>query len=342
MRDSSNGPRLKDVAELAKVSIKTASRVLNNNENVAPATREAVLAAMRELKYTPDPAARSLRAGHDNSVGVIVDSIGDIFFSGLVAAVEDVLGKAGFQTLIASTNREVSREIEIAEGFALRRCAGLIVAPTSTDSLKDARLRETPVVFVDRFGELAGSQSILTDDFNLAKDATAHLIDHGHSRIAIIADIPVIETTRDRLAGYRAALTAAGISPDDSLIKSNCVHARDVLPALEQLLALPEPPTAILSTSSRLSLGVVPALHQFGRTDIAFISYGDFEMASSLSPAVTVVDHSSDRIGRQAAELLLDRMLPEHQLETEKDIIYTPAHLIQRGSGELLPPASPK
>src|SRR5690625_4912940 len=337
MHNAPDGPRLKDVAKLANVSIKTASRVLNNNQNVAPTTREAVQAAMRQLKYTPDQAARSLRAGHDSSVGVIVDSIGDIFFAGLVAAAEQVFGQSGFQTLIASTNRRTTREREIAESFALRRCAGLIVAPTESNSLRGARLRNIPTIFVDRIGNLAGSQSVVADDYNLAKTATEHLIAHGHKRIAIITDITFIETTHNRLTGYRTALGKAVITTDADLIKTNCVDTPDVLPVLEKLLTLPTPPTAIFATNSRLSLGVIPALHQFARTDIAFISFGDFAMANSLSPAITVVDHSSGRIGSQAAEMLLDRLIPERVQKTKNDVVYTRAHLIERGSGELRP-----
>ncbi|WP_418606235.1 substrate-binding domain-containing protein [Georgenia sp. SUBG003] len=110
-----------------------------------------------------------------------------------------------------------------------------------------------------------------------------------------------------------------------------------VMRAITALLALDEPPTAILSTNSRLSLGVVPALHQFGRTDIALVSYGDFAMAETLSPAVTVIDHSPEAIGDMAAKALLARLQPGDKALSDAPVIPVPAQLVARGSGELTP-----
>lgn len=334
---SGSGPTLKDVALLAQVSIKTASRVLNNNPNVAPATRASVLSAIKQLNYVPDPAARSLRAGHDNSVGVIVDSIADIFFAELVAAVEEVLDEGGFRAFIASSNRDTNRERETVQNFIQRRCAGLIVAPAHPESLSDVRLNNVPTVFVDRQGALPQAQSVLTHDREQTKAATKHLINHGHKRIALISDYPQLETTQNRLAGYRDALAEHGIAVDEALVKDNCPNISHVVPTLTKLLAQPSPPTALISTNSRLSLGVVPVLHQLRRTDLAFISFGDFAMAEALSPAVTVVDHSPQSIGRIAGRILLEQ-LAKKPSETERSpIVYSPAPIIPRGSGELRP-----
>ena len=126
MTSVSGGATLKDVARLASVSIKTASRVLNDDPNVAPATRASVREAMESLDYQADPAARSLRAGTDRLVGVVVDSIGDVFFAQLVATVEAILDEAGYRALIASSNRDVQRERDTVQNFIQRRCAGII------------------------------------------------------------------------------------------------------------------------------------------------------------------------------------------------------------------------
>lgn len=339
MKHSAGGPTLKDVAQLANVSIKTASRVVNRDANVAPATRAVVMEAVHALDYLPDPAARSLRAGTDRTVGVVVDSIGDIFFAQLVAEIEAMLDQAGYHALIASSNRDRQRERETVQNLVQRRCAGVIVAPSSRDSLAGTRLRDVPVVFVDRVGDLPGSQSVVADDLGLAKLATEHLIAHGHRRIALLSDVPEIETTRRRHEGFRAAMAGAGLPVDERLVRPDCPRPSDVMRALSELLALDEPPTAILSTNSRLSLGLVPALHQFGRTDIALISYGDFAMAESLSPAVTVIDHSPAAIGRAAAQALLARLEPGYAADPalDPDITLVPARLIARGSGELSP-----
>lgn len=330
-------PTLKDVAELAKVSIKTASRVLNDDPNVAPATRASVSLAIETLGYVPDPAAQSLRAGRDRTVGVIVDSIGDIFFAQLVAEIEARLDEAGYRSLIASSNRDPVRERETVQRLIQRRCSGIILAPTTRDSLAGVRLDDVPLVFVDRIGDVPGAQSVVVDDFKLAKLATRHLITHGHQRIALLSDVPKVETTRVRHEGYRAAMADAGMPVDERLIRMDCPDASQVMRALTELLALDEPPTAIISTNSRLSLGLVPALHQFGRTDIAVISYGDFAMAESLSPAVTVIDHSPQAIGAAAVQALLERLKPQPTPAAPQAVIFVPARLIPRGSGEQAP-----
>lgn len=337
MTVGSGGPTLKDVAQRASVSIKTASRVLNDDPNVATATRAAVVEAMQELDYQPDPAARSLRAGTDRLVGVVVDSVGDVFFAQLVARIEAVLDEGGYRVLIASSNRDPQRERDTVQNFVQRRCAGVIVAPTARDSLTGLRLRGVPVVFVDRVGDLPGAQSVVADDFGLARLATSHLIAHGHRRIALLSDVPTIETTLRRHEGFRAAMTEAGLGVDEQLVRSDCPGASDVMRVISGLLALDDPPTALISTNTRLSLGVVPALHQHGRTDIALVAYGDFAMAESLSPAVTVIDHSPEAVGTAAARALLDRLRDGDPAATPDAVTLVPARLIERGSGELAP-----
>jgi len=325
------------VAQLASVSTKTASRVLNDDPRVSPATRASVVEAMQTLDYQPDPTARSLRAGTDRLVGVVVDSVGDIFFAQLVARVEATLDDAGYRVLIASSNRDAQRERDTVQHFVQRRCAGVILTPSSRQSLAGLRMRDVPVVFVDRVGDLPGAQSVVADDFALSRTATSHLIAHGHRRIALLSDLPVIETTRHRHEGFRAAMAEAGLPVDEDLVRSDCPGPSDVVRVISGLLALDEPPTALISTNTRLSLGVVPALHQHGRTDIALVAYGDFAMAESLSPAVTVVDHSPEAVGTAAAEALLRRLRPGGDTADHDLITLVPARLIARGSGELTP-----
>jgi LacI family transcriptional regulator len=329
-------PILRDVAQIASVSIKTASRVLNDDPRVAPLTRKRVLDAMRDLGYRPDPAARSLRAGRDRSVGVVVENISDVFVAALVATIESRLSEAGYQVLITSSHRDPSRERVIVQDFQQRRCAGVIVMPTTEQSLVGLRLGAMPVVFVDRVGEFPGSRSVVTDDFALARLATQHLIDHGHRRIGLLSDSQTVPTTRDRHAGFRRAMADAGHKVDDALVRDECLDESHVRNAVTELFASSSPPTALIATNTRLSLGVVPALHLVGRTETAFVSFGDFPMAESLTPAVTVIDHSPHQLGQVAAETLLAQLEPGAQGAPSEPIV-VPASLIARGSGELPP-----
>lgn len=336
------GSTLKDVAALAGVSLKTASRVLNDDPKVAGPTRQLVREAMDSLAYEPDPAARSLRAGRDRTIGVIVDSIGDIFFSELAATVESALEGSAYRCLFASSNRAPDRERDLVRSFVRRRCAGLIVAPTAPGSVSAADLAGTPVVFVDRAGQVEGSVSVVTDDLGLAHDATRHLLEHGHRRIALLSDSLDLQTTRSRQEGYRVALREAGVDIDPVLMRTECDDESSAMAQVGEVLALNDPATAIFSCSSRLTLGVVPALHQFGRTDVALVSFGDFLMAGSVKPAVSVIDHSAERIGRAAVAALLGQLSTGTDACGPTGVVEVPARLVPRGTGELLAPSPPR
>lgn len=324
---------LRDVADAAGVSLRTASRVLNEDPRVAPDTRARVLALMAALNYTPDPVARSLRAGADATVGLVVESVSDPFFAALAEAVESASADAGRSVLVASTHRDPGRERVIVERLLSRRVAGLLLVPSVGDHSWLAASR-VPRVVVDRPAEGLAADVVGIDDGRAAFDAVAHLVAHGHRDIAFVGDLPAVATSAARLDGYRAALTHHGLPVRAELVRADAPSASDARTATRDLLAGDHPPSAIFSAAVRCSLGVVPALHELGRTDIALVGFGDFAMADTLTPAVTVVDHSPAAVGLAAAERLA-RRIADPALEVQT--VHVPVRLLQRGSGELLP-----
>jgi LacI family transcriptional regulator len=332
----SGATRLLDVANTAGVSLRTASRVLNDDPRVAAETRQRVREAMLELRFQPDEMARSLRAGTDTAIGFVVESISDPFFAEVIDAVEQVMSRHGRSVLVTSTRRDHDRERDVIGRMLQRRISGLLLCPTGDDHswLGAARVPAVPVVLVDRPAPGLCADLVEIDDRKAAFEATAHLIAHGHKHIAYIGDTPAIPTSAARLRGYRDALAEHRVEADERLV--NCAGATSQAAARAVLALLGDdcPPTAILSATTRASLGVVPALHSAGRTDIALVSFGDFPMADALRPAVTVVDHPGHEIGRAAAARLLLR-LGQPALPVER--IQVPAPIIERGSGELRP-----
>lgn len=325
--------RLLDVANVAGVSLRTASRVLNEDPRVAPVTRERVREAMLGLRFQPDEMARSLRAGTDTAIGFVVESISDPFFAEVVDAVELEMSRHSRSVLVTSTRRDRDRERDVIGRMLQRRISGLLLCPTGHDhSWLDPE--RVPVVLVDRGAPGITADLVEIDDHRAAFDATAHLIRHGHQRIAYIGDTPAIPTSAARLRGYRDALAQHRIEADESLVSCDGATSWAAAGAVSAMVSGSWPPTAILSAATRASLGVVPALHSAGRTDIALVSFGDFPMADALSPAVTVVDHPGHEIGRAAAARLLAR-LGQPGLPVER--IQVPARIIERGSGELRP-----
>jgi LacI family transcriptional regulator len=325
--------RLLDVANAAGVSLRTASRVLNDDPRVAPATRRRVQDVILELHFQPDVMARSLRAGTDTAVGFVVESISDPFFAEVIDAVELEMSRHGRSVLVASTRRDPEREQDVVGRMLRRRVAGLLLSPTG-DSHSWLDLHRAPVVLVDRPAPGVAADLVEIDDHRAAFAAVAHLAAHGHQRIAYVGDTPAIPTSGARLRGYRDALAQHQIELDEDLVNCACATGEAAARATAALIGGARPPTAILSAATRASLGVVPALHSARRTDIALVAFGDFPMADTLSPAVTVVDHPADEIGRVAAARLLAR-LAEPGLPVEH--VRVPARIIERGSGELRP-----
>jgi LacI family transcriptional regulator len=325
-------PRLLDVANVAGVSLRTASRVLNDDPRVAPDTRQRVRAAMDDLRFSPDAMARSLRAGTDTAIGFVVESISDPFFAGVIDAVEQEMSRDGRSVLVASTRRDEGWERDVVERMLRRRVAGLLLSPAG--GRHDWLEPRVPVVLVDRPAPGLAADIVEIDDHRAAFDAVAHLIAHGHERIAYAGDTPAIATSAARLRGYRDALREHGIAADERLVRCDCATSEAAARITSALVSDPHPPTAVLSATIRASLGVVPALHAAGRTDIALVAFGDFPMADTLRPAVTVVDHPGHEVGRVAASRLLAR-LAEPGLPVER--IRVPARIVPRGSGELHP-----
>jgi LacI family transcriptional regulator len=325
---------LRDVAEVAGVSLRTASRVLNEDPRVAIATRARVQQAMRDLKFTPDAMARSLRSGTDTAVGMVVESVADPFFSAMVAAVEQAESTSGKSVLVASTHGDPARERDVVAHMLTRRVSGMLLAPTADDhAWLDTR---TPLVLVDRAARGLDTDVVGIDDEAAAADAVDHLVAHGHRRIAYISDQPLVPTSRARLAGYRRAMAAHGLDVEPRLVRADCPDGAAAAAATRDLLSRKDSgaPTAVFSADTRCSLGVVPTLHAMGRTDVALVSFGDFAMADLLQPGVTVVDHSAEAVGAAAAARLAERIANPGLPATT---IHVPVRLIPRGSGELRP-----
>jgi len=323
--------RLLDVANAAGVSLRTASRVLNDDPRVASVTRQRVREAMLDLRFEPDAMARSLRAGTDTAIGFVVESISDPFFAEVIDAVELEMSRHCRSVLVASTRRDSGWERDVIGRMVQRRVAGLLLSPTSDDhSWLDTR--RVPIVLVDRPAPGLSADLVEIDDHRAAFDAVAHLVAYGHQRIAYVGDTPAIPTSAARLRGYRDALAYHRVEVDEHLVNCDCATSDAAAHAVSALIGGSRPPTAILSATTRASLGVVPALHSARRTDIALVAFGDFPMANALRPAVTVVDHPGHEVGQVAAARLLARL---GQPGLPVDRIQVTARIIERGSGEL-------
>ena len=322
---------MRQVAERAGVSAKSVSRVMNNDKYVSDDVRRRVQEAIAELKYVPNVLARTFRSGRDAAIGVAIPDISDPFFATLTREVEQIARSRGVAVFITSLGRDGADEQERVEALLGRQLTGLISTPVSADQsyLRPWQDR-TAIVFIDRSPRKITADIVLEDDQGGAYEATRHLIEHGHRRIVFLGDSVAIATTARRLEGYRTALADAGIALDRTLLVLGPSWETGAGKAVVELLAGPQPPTALFSSNAWSTIGLIPTLQAADRSDLPLISFGDFPLATAMQPPPTVIDQDPTAVGRVAATRLFERL--DHPNRRLKRKIVLPVPLITRAS----------
>lgn len=336
--ETSARPTMREVAAMAGVSLKTVSRVVNNEPKVSPDTQRRVRAAIDSLGFRVNYEARSLKRGAGTAtIGLVIEDVANPFFSVIARAVEEIAREHGHLLMTASSNEDAAREREVIDLLTSRRIVGLLVVPAGNDHrflLPEIRMG-TPVVFIDRPPGRIELDAVLLDNVGGARQATDHLLAAGHRRIGILLESRGVYTSEPRLEGHRQALREAGIPLDETLVRFDCRDAADAAAALHHLLALDDPPTGILAMNNRISIGAVKALSGVtaaGGQRIALVGFDDFELADVLSPPVSVVAYDLPALGRRAAEILFDRIAGDARPARR---VVMPTWIIPRGSGEV-------
>jgi LacI family transcriptional regulator, galactose operon repressor len=331
---------MRDVAALAGVSLKTVSRVVNDEAGVSADVRERVLAAVARLDYRPNLAASNLRrtGARTGLVGALVQDLSNSFSAGLLRALEDAARRHGTAVLAASLDEGADREQELVHDLVTRRVDGLVIMPASLrqDYFISELRSGTPAVFVDRPPRGVDADSVTVDNHRGAKVAAEHLLAAGHRRIAALVDMRTIPTAARRLAGFTDAFTERGLRPDPRLLVTDLRSTDEATEVMHALLSLDDPPTAVFTARNILSAGVVRALAERGlRRDVALVGFDDFPMADLLDPPLTVIRQDVARIGKTVADLLFERI--DGNTAPPRHIVLEPT-LVVRGSGEIPPP----
>ena len=327
---------MSDVARLAGVSIKTVSRVVNDEPAVHPDTAERVVAAIEQLGFRRNLGARNLRRGSTTgTIGLIVEDVGNPFYSELNRAVERISTSFGRQVLTGSSEENSDRERELALEFCARRVDGILVVPAGMQHgyLVPEMRAGTPVVFLDRPAGDIVADTVLLDNLGGATDAVTHLAGHGHRRIAFLGDSPDIFTAAERLRGFREGCVRNGISYDERLVVMTTPTPETVGHAVRSLLTGPGAATAVIAGNNRVAVHLLRALAHAPHR-LALVSFDDFELADLLNPPVTVVAHDVSALGHAGAELLFARVQGDQSAPRK---VILPVHLVARGSGEVAP-----
>lgn len=331
---------MRQVASLAGVGTKTVSRVINNEPNVAEATAARVWQAVQSLDYHVDLQAGSLRraGGRTRTIGLLVGSVDNPFAGAIHRAVEDTAIQREVAVFASSFDDDPEREDLAVKAFLRRRVDGLILttAKKQQDYARSLRELGIPVVYVDRRPADSGFDSVTSDNRGGARAATAHLIEHGHRRIAVLTDRLDIQTAAERQQGFFDALGHAGIPTSEARVVTELHDAAAAQRALIQLLASERPPTAVFSSQNLITLGALHALRALGaQRSVALVGFDDLPLADLLEPGVTVVAQNPQEIGRIAVTRLFARLEGD---ESPARHVAIPTELIPRGSGEI--PAS--
>ncbi|WP_225822577.1 LacI family DNA-binding transcriptional regulator [Streptomyces naphthomycinicus] len=322
-----------DVARSAGVSVATVSHVLNGTRPVLPHTRQAVLDAVDALGYTPNTLARSLVTSRTRSIGLAVSAVSNPYFTEILQGVEAAALEAGYSLLIADPHDDPRHERKVVQLLHERRVDGVIVAPSADprDLIGYLRRHEVPTVFLDRLIDApAGEDGRRDHDADAASPPgtpwfdqvcaesaapTALLVGHlaglGHHRIGLIAGLPGLSTTGERVSGYQEGLAAAGLAYDERLLVSGNSESAGAERATAALLGLPDPPTALVTANNAMTIGALRGLRRDGRSvpeDIALCCFDDFAWADLFSPRLTAVAQPSRELGTEAVRVLLGRL----------------------------------
>ncbi len=318
-----------DVARAAGVSLKTVSRVVNDERGVGGATAARVKKAIDALGYRPNDMARNLRRRQrSSSLGLIIEDIRNPFYSAIARAVEEVAQARRQQVILGNSNEDPRSERALVSAFLERRVSGLLLVPAGSDHryLEDELAHGMSVVFMDRPPGNIEADVVLLDNVGGARLAAEHLLGQGHRRIGVVGDPGMIYTVGKRVDGFREALADAGVPFDESLLRLGMRDVLEAETATRELLSLSDPPTAIFATNNRASVGALRAMRE-PRGRVALVGFDDFELADLLS--VTVVRHNPLEMGRRAAELLFARLAGD---DRAPQTVVLPTELVVRGA----------
>jgi len=313
-RRAGRRPTRDDVAELAGVSSAVVSYVVNEGPRpVSEAARQRVLDAIRSLGYIPNQAARSLAGQRTRTLGLIAPTLANPVWSGLALGVNDVALPESFLPMVCDVEGDADLDLHYAETLASKQVDGVIIVPSAepADTLGILVRASVPAVVVERSTSLA--PSVVVDAEATGRLVTQHLLDLGHRRIAFLREHGSSLDSRHRLLGYRAALSEAGLTPDDRFVLDTGLSRHGSIvegarSAAEEIFELDPPPTAVFAHNDLIAIAVVRAARRRGwrvPDDVSVIGVDDIEAGRYVEPPLTTMPFPSRELGRVAARTLL-------------------------------------
>jgi LacI family transcriptional regulator len=331
--EGARGPRrptMVDVARHAGVSVKTVSRVVNREPNVQQPLIDRVLTSVAALGFRRNHLARTLRSGRATAtIGLIIEDLANPFYATIAGVAAEVAAEHDTLLITASSEEDAEREEELVRDLCSRRVDGLLVVPAGYDHgfLRDEVELGMPVVFLDRPAGGLPADTVLLDNRGGARAGVERLLAAGHRRIGVLLDSTQVYTMRERVAGARDALAAAGLPLGVGVVRDGVRDPESAAAAAGELLDGADPPTAFFALNNRIAVGVVAELCR--RADPAeLLGFDDFELSGLMPRPLTVIAYDTRALARTAADLLFARVAGDRAAPRT---VTLPTSLVERG-----------
>ncbi len=330
---------IKEVAELAGVSVGTVSHVITGSVPVTEPLRRKVQAAIKRLDYHPNHIARSLKTSKTRTLGIIVPDLTISFYPQVIRGAEAAARQRNYTLMAVNSDDHIERQKELLSLMRSQRVEGILLVvasePSATPQISQIIESGIPVVYLDRIPDREEVDSVSGEDLKAAEMAVEHLIELGHRRIAIATGPHTLRNEQRRLLGYQKALIKAELTPEDELVWEGNFRPEDVAAiCVPRLRDAARRPDAILSTNGPTGLGVLRAFRECGLNtpqDIAFVTFDELTMDELFTPSITTVVQPAYDIGFRAAQILLER-IENGGAESESFTVRLPATLRVRDS----------
>jgi LacI family transcriptional regulator len=306
---------MKQIAELAGVSLGTVSHVLNGTARVREPLRKRVQEAVQQCGYQPSQLARGLRRDKTNMIAMVIPDIANPFFPGVVRGAEDVTFADGYRLILCNTDNDHTKEVVQLKSLRAYFPAGLIVIPSNFSDLtaqaRSYRENGASVVCIDRLPPNWDGDSVTIDNIDGGRKATRFLIEQGHRSIAIVTGPLFLTNAQDRLEGYRKAMREAGLDVPPGHVQEATFDQSGGYAKTRILLRLLPRPTAIFAGNDMIAMGALRAIKEAGLRcpdDISLIGFDGLDVAEMITPSLTSVYQSPYQLGATAARMVLDRV----------------------------------
>ena len=318
---------IKDVAKRAGVDPSTVSRIINNDPklSVREETRLRILETIRELGYQPNSIARNLRLNTSGTIGMLIPDITNPLFPAVIKGVESFSSEKDLSLILCNTGDLPEKELKMIRFLLNRRVDGLLLASVHMrdETIAEVEKSGVPYVLVNRGNRKDAGAYVVADNAAGAKMAVRHLIDLGHRKIAHIAGFLYTDSGIERLEGYRKELNLADIRLDSEYIVEAGYSELGGYKAMNKLLLLPDPPTAVFAVNDLTAMGALLAMNEHGvrvPEDISIVGFDDIWVVERITPALTTVKVPLYEMGYLAMNMLFQKM-KEVPIEQERIIL---------------------